>query len=216
MKMSGWGGRQGGLREDENDGAAAEFAGGDAEAAEMQADFRQGHLRGAGFLEQRDHVAPDVAQQRPGVGGRDGGGDDVAVAIHRQAAERQLLNAGVGAEQPRNFIQESHEATSFLLFSISEALAVSGGQATRKDFSPRFMTTTCRSTLCPKICSSGPASIFSPSRPAASAAWRVQLAAGSAFCDCVPSDSTAPWFFGGTAMTNSAPSRVSNASFQTV
>ena len=49
---------------------------------------------------------------------------------------------------------------------------------------------------------------------AISVACRVQSASCSA--DCVPSASGSPWPSGGTAMTNSAPSRVSSESFQIV
>ena len=40
--------QQRGLRKQENDRAAAQLAGGDVQAAEMQADFRQRHLRRRG------------------------------------------------------------------------------------------------------------------------------------------------------------------------
>src|SRR5665213_3008287 len=48
ISISGWRGRKGGLREKKNNRAAAQLAGGDAQAAEVKADFGQRHLRRAG------------------------------------------------------------------------------------------------------------------------------------------------------------------------
>src|SRR5271163_2070340 len=69
--VSGW--RVRGLREKENDGAAAQFAGGDAEAAEMDADFGERHLGGAGFAEQNEDVLADLVEQCLRIGARNGG-----------------------------------------------------------------------------------------------------------------------------------------------
>ena len=58
----------------------------------MDAEFGQRHLRLARLAKQEQHVAHDVAQQPLRIAGGDGGRDHLAVAVHGQAAGRQLLD----------------------------------------------------------------------------------------------------------------------------
>src|SRR5882757_630125 len=147
-----------GLRMKEDDGAAAQLAGGDAETAEIEAEFGKRHLRGPGFHEQCLDAVADLVQQRPGIRGRHRGGDDAPVAVHGHAAGRKLLHAGARPEPFQNFFQESHEAVSFLDCSSTWPATASGGQPTRKVFSPSGRSTYCLSRLEPVMCESGPAS----------------------------------------------------------
>ena len=87
------------MGQEENDGAAAQFAGGDVQAAEMQADLGERHFGAAGFAKKFQDIAPDVAQQVAGIGLRHGGCEDLAVAIHRDGAGGQLLHRGAAAKK---------------------------------------------------------------------------------------------------------------------
>src|SRR5271170_2376222 len=210
-RRSGWRWREGGLRENKNDGAAAQFAGGDAQAGKMNVQFRERHLGRARLVKQFQHVTPDDLQQRPRIRGRDGGGDNLTVAVHRNAARRQLLNCRARSEK---FFQESHDAISFLLFSNASPAAAPGGQPTRKAFLSEGNMSNCRSKPLPATCDNGPASMRSPKRLVTSATWRVQ--SPSCPVDCVPNASGASFSSNGTETTNSAPSRMSRPSFQIV
>ena len=79
--------------------AAAEFAGGDVQAAELQADLGQRHLRSARLAEQLQHVAADVMQEILRIRRRHGRGDDMAVPVHRDGAGGQLLHACAAAKK---------------------------------------------------------------------------------------------------------------------
>ena len=57
------------------------------------------HLRRPRRAEQLQDVAADVAQKMLWIGGGHGGGDDLAVAVHRDGAGGQLLHACAGAKK---------------------------------------------------------------------------------------------------------------------
>ena|SRR6516225_10222523 len=113
---------------EENHSTAAHFASGDLKTGKMEIQLRERHLGLAGLMEKPQDLGPDGLHNGGGAGGGNGSCDDLPVPINRQAATRQALHGRTGL---RKYVQESHDATSFLLRSGSRAGSASVGQPTR-------------------------------------------------------------------------------------